>query len=147
MGKENRLRKRKGSQDEDGEIAADQQPNESDDQWPEEEDCWEYKLVGTVVHSGSANSGHYWSYINTRRGHAEPDESDPSWARTEGDPWMEFNDSTVSNFNFEKLKGECYGGDAAGSSDSWGFGGSYGKSAYMLVYEKRQKKPIKILVT
>ena len=30
----------------------------------------------------------------------------------------------------------------------WGsFGGSYGKSAYMLVYERRKKKPIKILVS
>lgn len=61
---------------------------------------------------------------------------------------MEFNDSTVSNFNFEKLKGECFGGEGGQANDGWGFGGgSYGKSAYMLVYERRKKKPIKILVT
>lgn len=61
---------------------------------------------------------------------------------------MEFNDSTVRNFNFEKLKEECFGADsnASGGYDSWGFGGSSGKSAYMLVYERREKKPIKILV-
>lgn len=35
---------------------------------PEPEDCFEYKLVGVTVHSGSANAGHYWSYINTQRG-------------------------------------------------------------------------------
>ena len=29
---------------------------------------FEYKLVGVNVHSGSANAGHYWSYINTVRG-------------------------------------------------------------------------------
>jgi hypothetical protein len=32
---------------------------------------------------------------------------------------------------------------------SWGYGGgssSYGKSAYMLIYERRVKKPIKIVV-
>jgi len=29
---------------------------------------------------------------------------------------------------------------------AWGNFGSYGKSAYMLVYERRIKKPIKILV-
>lgn len=32
---------------------------------PVEESCYKYKLVGINVHSGSANSGHYWSYINT----------------------------------------------------------------------------------
>jgi hypothetical protein len=59
---------------------------------------------------------------------------------------MEFNDSTVREFNFEKLKDECYGGDGkGGSDDAWSFGGSYGKSAYMLVYERRKKRPIKIL--
>lgn len=33
---------------------------------------------------------------------------------------------------------------------SWGYGGgnsSYGKSAYMLIYERRVKKPIKIVVS
>ena len=34
----------------------------------DEDDCFEYKLVGVNVHSGSANAGHYWSYINTQRG-------------------------------------------------------------------------------
>ncbi len=148
MKKEGRLnRKRKNSQDEEIEETADAAQEEDKNTWPPEEDCWEYKLVGVVMHSGTANSGHYWSYINTRRGHAEPDSDDPNWAKTENDPWMEFNDSTVSNFNFEKLKSECFGGDAGGISDAWGFGGSYGKSAYMLVYERRKKKPIKILIT
>ena len=59
---------------------------------------------------------------------------------------MEFNDSTVKEFNFEKLKEECFGGDGKGFDDGWSFGGSYGKSAYMLVYERRKKTPLKILV-
>jgi hypothetical protein len=60
---------------------------------------------------------------------------------------MEFNDSTVRDFNFEKMKEECYGGDGkSGNDDSWSFGGSYGKSAYMLVYERKTKNPLKILV-
>ena len=65
---------------------------------------------------------------------------------------MEFNDSTVKDFNFEKLKEECYGGDkkASNNNDSlggWSFGDtSYGKSAYMLVYERKKKRPIKILL-
>lgn len=66
---------------------------------------------------------------------------------------MEFNDSTVKDFNVAKLKEECYGGDNAGgggfglsSLDGWGFGGGYGKSGYMLFYERRKKKPLKVLV-
>ena len=26
-------------------------------------DCYDYELVGIFVHSGTANSGHYYSYI------------------------------------------------------------------------------------
>jgi hypothetical protein len=101
------------------------------------------------VHSGTAHAGHYWSYINTKRGYLEPNDQDPNWSKTESDPWMEFNDSNVRDFNFEKLKDECYGGDgkSGGSDDTWSFGGSYGKSAYMLIYERRVKRPIKILAT
>lgn len=145
MKREGRLDKDKMKEEGTEEEPAEAKPTESDGQtWPEEESCWEYKLVGTIVHSGSANAGHYWSYINTRRGHAEPALDDPNWASTEQDQWMEFNDSTVRGFNFEKLKEECFGGD--GGADSWGWGGSSGKSAYMLVYERKQKKPIKVLV-
>jgi hypothetical protein len=67
---------------------------------------------------------------------------------------MEFNDSTVRNFNFEKIKEECYGGDGKSGGameDAWSggasWGGSYGKSAYMLIYERRKKKPVKLLVS
>jgi hypothetical protein len=62
------------------------------------------------VHSGSANAGHYWSYINTVRGLEEKDGADPTWGDTAKDEWMEFNDSYVRNYNFENLKNECYGG-------------------------------------
>jgi len=30
-----------------------------------EEECYEYKLVGINIHSGTAEAGHYWSLINT----------------------------------------------------------------------------------
>jgi ubiquitin C-terminal hydrolase len=52
---------------------------------PIEDDCFEYKLVGVNVHSGSANAGHYWSYINTSRGLEEKDSNDPSWLETDKD--------------------------------------------------------------
>lgn len=53
-----------------------------------------------------------------------------------------------------KLKEECFGGESGGSSgfgistfDGWGMGGGgYGKSGYMLFYERRKKKPLTVLV-
>ena len=39
-----------------------------EDQWHGKgEDYFKYKLVGVVVHTGSADAGHYYSYINTNR--------------------------------------------------------------------------------
>jgi len=108
MKEENRLKKKKDDEEED-ELEAKEEGDE-EEVWPEEEDCFEYKLVGVNVHSGTANAGHYWSYINTKRGTLE-DENDPNWANTEVDTWMEFNDSTVREFNFSKLKEVCFGGD------------------------------------
>jgi len=62
---------------------------------------------------------------------------------------MEYNDSTVKDFSTKNIKTECYGDAASNSSSAggmtgWGggFSGSYGKSGYLLFYERRQKKPI-----
>jgi len=153
MKEENRLNK-EGDEDEEKEEEEEPLPakkvegeeEEEPQVWPEEEDCFEYKLVGVTVHTGSANSGHYYSYINTKRGTAE-DENDPNWERTDLDPWMEFNDSRVTEFNFDRLKEECFGTDNTTASNStFASSYSYGKSAYMLVYERRKKKPLKVLV-
>lgn len=55
-----------------------------------------YELVGVLVHSGSANSGHYYSYIKERH---------------EGGQgrWLEFNDTTVKLFDIHELADKCYG--------------------------------------
>jgi len=47
-----------------------------------------------LVHSGSANSGHYYSYIKER-----------------GDSgrWLEFNDRVVKEFDYANLAKECFG--------------------------------------
>ena len=41
--------------------------DEEENPVPKEEDCFQYKLVGVTVHSGSAHAGHYWSLISTNR--------------------------------------------------------------------------------
>ena len=55
----------------------------------------------------------------------------------------------MKDYNFEKLKDDCYGGDGkSGNDDSFSMGASsYGKSAYMLFYERKKKRDLKVLVT
>ena len=63
---------------------------------PEE---YEYELVGMIIHTGGANSGHYFSYIQERG--------------PEGGTgrWMEFNDAYVSTWDPRRMKEDCFGGD------------------------------------
>ncbi|PGH36152.1 ubiquitin thiolesterase [[Emmonsia] crescens] len=58
-----------------------------------------FELVGVLVHSGTAESGHYYSYIRER-----PTAADPSTS------WVEFNDSDVSRFDPSKIPDQCFGG-------------------------------------
>jgi ubiquitin carboxyl-terminal hydrolase 34 len=97
------------------------------------------------MHAGAASSGHYWSYINTQRGEDEPDTSDPSWEKSEDNSWLEFNDKWVSEFNPLKIGEECFGGDGKKANNALDADSAYGKSAYMLFYEKREKNPIKVI--
>ena len=103
------------------------------------------------MHSGTADAGHYWSYINTNRG-TDEEENDPTWMQTENDPWMEFNDSHVSDYKFEQLDDDVSGdaeiqiGGGFGGFGGFNWGGKYGKSAYMLFYERRKKKDMKVVV-
>ena len=119
MGKENRLKEQQPEEEELSLLEIQQQQQrenemteeeleakkeaEDDAREPERDDCYEYKLVGVNVHSGTANAGHYWSYINTNRGIDEKD-NDPNWIKTESDPWMEYNDSRVSDWDFKELR-------------------------------------------
>ena len=154
MGKENRLKEQQQQEEkteaqikeeEDAmteEELAKKREREEETREPDRDDCFEYKLVGVNVHSGTANMGHYWSYINTNRGTDEK-EGDTNWIKTENDPWMEFNDSRVSDWDFKDIEKQCFGNDP----NSGGFmGDSYGTSGYMLFYERRKKKDLKILV-
>lgn len=85
-----------------------------------------FELVGVLVHSGTAESGHYYSYVRERPG-----------SRDSG-VWVEFNDDNVSTWDPALLESACFGGvDLRGP-----FEGSalYDKSysAYMLFYQRAE---------
>jgi len=110
-----------------------------------EKEYYEYKLVGVLVHDGTAEFGHYYSYINTNRGDIRGEKGS-----SEKDKWLEFNDSTIRSFNTKSIENECFGGEGTESNDDWGwskFGRENSKNAYILVYERVLKDPLKLTVT
>ena len=42
---------------------------------------YQYKLVGVVVHMGTATAGHYLSYVNINRGQTKVKEESPEWLK------------------------------------------------------------------
>lgn len=83
-----------------------------------------FELVGILVHMGTAESGHYYSYIRERSPRAEQDTT-----------WVEFNDADVTLFDPSRIPDLCFGGiteptgyAAASYSKSW--------NAYMLFYQR-----------
>ncbi|OLN94047.1 Ubiquitin carboxyl-terminal hydrolase 34 [Colletotrichum chlorophyti] len=88
--------------------------------YSEEEDTFE--LVGVLVHAGTAESGHYYSYIRER----------PTTESSE--PWFEFNDDLVSPWNPAKMEESTFGGADGPSESSIVYDKTY--SAYMLFYQR-----------
>ena len=87
------------------------------------DDYYEYELVGVLIHSGSAHSGHYYSYIRER---VPADEgSEPKW--------YEFNDRNVTSFSSEDLPYQAFGGKDENSYHPM----EKSFSAYMLFYERK----------
>lgn len=86
-----------------------------------------FNLVGVLVHSGTAESGHYYSYIQER----------PSGSPS-GRTWVEFNDIDVVPFDNSHIPDQCFGG----FTEPPGYSSRYLKSwnAYMLFYERCDPK-------
>jgi len=154
-------RKEKAKKAQEAGLEFDPSSIETDEIYFKDEAYYEYNLVGVTVHTGSADSGHYYSYINTIRNGNKNDLNEQNY-----DPnnekhamsWLEFNDSNVSKFDVSKLEDECFGGkyeekeetssSAMGAAGGWNFrsSGEKTKSAYLLVYERKIKSQIKIIV-
>lgn len=116
---------------------------ETDQIYMKDNSYYDYNLVGVNVHIGSADAGHYFSYINSQRDGEEDTRIFTNSANSEGF-WLKFNDSNVSKFKIENLESECFGGNRGGNSYYSRYENC--QSAYMLIYERKQKVPSKIIL-
>jgi len=92
---------------------------------------YEYELCGVQVHYGTANQGHYYSFIKNRSGDHENDTT-----------WFEFNDALVRKWDIRDLEVDCFGG--ASNYDTWTKASMYQKdqisNAYLLFYDRVKPK-------
>jgi len=77
---------------------SEEEQNSEEEQQQDKSEDFEYKLVGVVCHMGSADAGHYLSYINTERTGNLIEKSREEWLAPDKQKWFEFNDSTVQSF-------------------------------------------------
>lgn len=59
-----------------------------------------YDLVGVTVHTGTADGGHYYSFIKERNS-----------LNGQQDRWFLFNDAEVKIFDPSQIAAECFGGE------------------------------------
>ncbi|CAK0801546.1 unnamed protein product [Prorocentrum cordatum] len=83
----------------------------------------EYALCGVLLHSGTADSGHYSSLVRVAEG-----------AQEGVAQWHEFNDTIVTPFCEEDIPREAFGGRLG---DEGGAGFARSKNAYILFYTRR----------
>ena len=81
-----------------------------------------FELTGVIVHAGTADSGHYYSFIRQR----------PS-AKDMRQSWVGFNDAEVTMFDPMGMRDSCFGGMDLASTFHW----AKIYSAYMLFYQRR----------
>ena len=102
---------------------------------------YQYVLRGVVVHTGSANGGHYYSFIQERG--EGGDDADGRW--------LKMNDSVVSFFDPADIPDECFGGVEEAPALPRGAANKDGqaqvferyRNAYLVFYD-RVKAPVDI---
>ena len=104
------------------------------------EDYYEYVLKGIIIHMGGANGGHYISLIDVNRDGNKNTMN--ILKKDENSKWVKFNDSSLSEFDINDIPKECFGGmikNNSGTSENT-------SNAYLLIYERIKKKPIKLVI-
>jgi ubiquitin C-terminal hydrolase len=67
---------------------------------------YQYELVGIVVHMGTAEAGHYYSYIKEQEKFRLQEDNT--------EKWYEFNDAIVREFDPSEIPAETFGGEDQG---------------------------------
>lgn len=70
----------------------------------QQEENFQYELIGVTVHTGTADGGHYYSFIRNR-------ERTNRSQTPSTDQWYLFNDAEVKLFDASQLASECFGGE------------------------------------
>ena len=113
------------------------QDSSIDDIYSKEDEYYQYDLKGINIHTGSADGGHYFSFIDTFRDGTDNIMNTQKQGKND---WLIFNDSNVSEFDTDKIASEAYGGNTEGYSFE------NCQNAYLLFYERKKKAPIRILL-
>lgn len=108
-----------------------------------DDDYYTYALRGVLVHSGTADSGHYYSLCSVREGRLGESSNLSDCADNE---WFCFNDSTVTQFDPSTLDEASFGGQyvttsgmqASGSFRSKALDNTKSFSAYLLIYDRKK---------
>ncbi|CAF1418467.1 unnamed protein product, partial [Adineta steineri] len=108
-----------------------------------------FELIGVTVHTGTAEGGHYYSFIRERV--KRPIDSNLSTnsdslldnsQQSQQHRWYLFNDAEVKQFDPSQIANECFGGEITskgydqGSDRFLDFQFEKTHSAYMLFYER-----------
>ena len=84
-----------------------------------------YNLTGVVVHTGTADSGHYYSFIKDKD-------------NSSNGKWYEMNDSIVREFDPNDIASECFGGeDTFQGYNMMPVKAMKWRNAYLLFYERQ----------
>ena len=92
------------------------------------------------------DGGHYFSLINILRDGEgnilmEKSEENDELNNDNKNSWLKFNDSHISVFDINDIEKECYGGASKAFS---GYNYENFQNAYMLIYERKKKTPIRL---
>ncbi len=119
-----------------------------------------YDLVGMTIQEGTADSGHYFSYIRERAGDNPENAAADDWREVEGKlgaaaspakktyKWCEFNDRVVKPWSLDNLERDCFGGEQVSTFTNAYTGKTTTtkqlrrRNAFMLFFERRSAPPV-----
>ena len=111
--------------------------------YPKEDEYYQYELKGINVHIGNAQGGHYISFVDVERDGHNNDLDIKSSIEKDiiKSKWLKFNDSIVTEFDTKEIPVESYGGYVNNNENNENI-----QNAYLLIYERKKKTPIKIVI-